>query len=153
MRIDTLKQGDRVELTQDFYYGRFPEGTRGTVTEVKNWPGKNHTTISVLIDGDKCATEFTPETSGALRPARSSLDELTESVMDLARKNRIDDAEIYIKDRIEKDIKTMLTRAIFPAAREITHNLAYLEDLAAQEPNRAEESIRNTMITAIQSAF
>ena len=31
------------------------------------------------------------------------LDLLVENIMDIARENRIDDARIYIKDRIEKD--------------------------------------------------
>ena len=73
--------------------------------------------------------------------------------MDLARENFHDDAHSFIKDRIEKDIKLMVKRAVFPAASEIAANLAYLEDMAAQDPKRAEESIRETMTAAIQSAF
>jgi hypothetical protein len=101
-----LKQGDRVELKQEFDRGRFQVGHRGTVQYVSNWLGKNNVKVSVLFDGDNAAYEFSPQTGGVLRRLISlsdPLDAFVEDLLDIARENPIDDARIIIRDRLIKD--------------------------------------------------
>lgn len=115
------KQGQRLETIREFACnGKFEVGTRGTVTEVSDYPGKHQPTFCVTFDGDTTPIQFTMLTASGLfrqinTPEVDPLDALVEAVMDLARENSIDDARIYIKDRIAKDALKPLIVALLRA--------------------------------------
>lgn len=94
--------GQRLETIGETSDGRFTAGSRGTVTEVHDWPGKSQPTFHVLFDGDVAPTRFTMLTASGLFRKLNPLDDLVTQVMDVAREHPVDDAEIIIRDLILK---------------------------------------------------
>ncbi len=105
------QQGQRLETIREFAAnGKYEIGTRGTVVDVSDYPGKLQPTFSVVFDGETTPIQFNMLTaSGLFRRIDAAkvvdpLDAIVEAIMDLAREHPIDEARIYIKDRIEKDV-------------------------------------------------
>jgi hypothetical protein len=101
------QQGQRLETVREFAAnGKYQIGTRGTVVDVSDYPGKLQPTFSVVFDGETTPIQFNMLTaSGLFRriDPTDPLDSLVDAIMDLAREHPIDEVRIYIKDRIEKD--------------------------------------------------
>jgi len=95
--------GQRLETIREFACnGKFAVGTRGTVTDVHDWPGKSQPTFHVRFDGDPTPIRFTMLTASGLFRKLSPLDDLVSAILDVAREERADDAEIIIRDLILK---------------------------------------------------
>lgn len=99
----SYQTGQRLETVREFACnGKFAVGTKGTVTEVHDWPGKSQPTFYVLFDGDVAPTRFTMLTASGLFRKVAPIDDLIESILDVAREQPIDDATIIIRDLILK---------------------------------------------------